>query len=160
MTEVRPAKDQAKQVKSHDVWPPLLRRHLIAGWWSLLVFLTLGITLELLHGFKLTWYVGVDAETRRLMWTLSHTHGTLLSIIHIIFGQTSAKLPDPVQSGLGWSSLCLIGAGVLMPVGFFLGGLFTYSGDPGLGVLLVPPGGILLFLSVAMLARAVSRAPR
>ncbi len=27
------------------------RRHLRFGWWSLLVFLTLGIALESLHGF-------------------------------------------------------------------------------------------------------------
>ena len=33
----------------------------------------------------------------------------------------------------------LLGALVLLPLGFFLGGVFIYGGDPGIGVILVPP---------------------
>jgi hypothetical protein len=40
------------------------------------------------------------------------------------------------------------------PLGFFLGGVFIHGGDPGIGVILVPPGGLLLFLSVLLTARA------
>ena len=62
------------------------RRHLRFGWWSLLVFLTLGFTLELLHGFKVGMYLDASNETRRLMWTLAHAHGSLLGLIHVLFG--------------------------------------------------------------------------
>jgi hypothetical protein len=44
-----------------------------------------------------------------------------------------------------------------MPAGFFLGGVFVYAGDPGLGILLVPVGGILLFAAVFMTARALKQ---
>ena len=40
----------------------LSRHHLRFGWWSLLVFLSLGIALETLHGFKIGWYLDVANE--------------------------------------------------------------------------------------------------
>ena len=52
-------------------------RHVRFGWWSLLFFLTLGIALESLHGFKIGWYLDVTNETRRYMFTLGHAHGTM-----------------------------------------------------------------------------------
>ena len=135
----------------------LCRRHLLVGWWSLLAFLTLGIVLESLHGFKLSWYLGVDAETRRFMWTLAHAHGTLLALVHIAFAHTLTKLPDSSYRSLAWASHCLIGAGFLMPAGFLLGGLFFYSGDPGLGILLVPPGGALLLAAFLLISLSLPR---
>jgi hypothetical protein len=138
-------------------WQSLCRRHLIFGWWSLFLFVTLGILLEALHGFKLGAYLGADAETRRFMWTLAHAHGTLLGLVHIAFANTVATLEKTMPRTMNWASLQLIGAGVLMPAGFFLGGVFYYSGDPGLGIFLVPPGGILLMVAVLTTAMAVSR---
>ncbi len=135
---------------------PLIRRHLMVGWWSLLLFLTLGIFLEALHGLKLGWYLSVEAETRRFMWTLAHTHGTLLSLVHIAFAVTAGAVAEASHNKLNIASLCLIGAGVLMPIGFFLGGVFYYSGDPGLGIFLVPPGGILLLIAVLKMALVVT----
>jgi hypothetical protein len=35
--------------------------------------------------------------------------------------------------------------------------VFIYAGDPGLGILLVPIGGILLFIAVFMTARELKR---
>ena len=43
----------------------LTRRHIRVGWWSLLVFLSLGIVLETLHGFKIGWYLDTSSATRR-----------------------------------------------------------------------------------------------
>ena len=57
------------------------RRHLRVGWWSLLLFATLGLVLESLQGFKVRAYLDVSNETRRLMWTLAHAHGTLVGIV-------------------------------------------------------------------------------
>lgn len=130
------------------------RRHLKYGWWSLLIFLTLGIVLEGLHGFKAGLYLDVSNSTRRLMWTLAHAHGTLLSLVHIAFGATMHLLPAWDARFRGLASACLMGSSLLIPGGFFLGGMVIYGGDPGLGILLVPLGAVLLFTAVFLTARA------
>ena len=66
----------------------LIRRHLAIGWATLLVFLSLGMVLEVFHGFKVRWYVDLNNATRRLMWTLAHAHGVLIGLIHISFAAT------------------------------------------------------------------------
>lgn len=140
--------------------PPYVRRHLRIGWWSLLVFLSLGIVLEALHGLKIGWYLAVSNETRRLMLTLAHAHGVLLSLVHIGFALTLRTLPD---DGGGWrrtASSCLVAAAVLLPGGFFLAGLRTYGGDPGIGILLVPVGALALVIAVFLTARAAAGAAR
>ena len=139
----------------------LVGRHLHLGWWCLLGFLTLGIVLETFHGFKVGWYMDVSNETRRLMWTLAHTHGTLLGILHIAFAVTVlAAFTAGVGRGIQVASSCLILSGFCMPTGFFLGGVVIYDGDPGLGILLVPIGGILLFVAVLLTALGVRSALR
>jgi len=131
--------------------------HLRVGWWSLLLFLTLGLVLETLSGFKVGLYLDVSNTTRRLMWTLAHAHGTLLSIINLVFAMTLRFAPHWEESSRTLASRCLRGALVLMPLGFFLGGVRIYGGDPGLGVLLVPPGAVMLFAAVLLTARAVGK---
>ena len=127
------------------------RRHLRFGWWSLLCFLTLGLALESMHGFKLGWYLDVSNETRRLMWRLAHAHGALLALINIAFAVTvtAARGSGPPR----FASPCLIAANLLLPGGFFLGGVTIYDGDPGPGILLVPIGAALLFVAVFLTAR-------
>ena len=51
------------------------------------------------------------------------------------------------------ASPSLIGATLLLPGGFLLGGLMIYDGDPGPGVLLVPIGALSLFIAVLLTAR-------
>jgi hypothetical protein len=135
----------------------LVKRHLRCGWWALLVYLTLGLVLESLHGFKVGAYVKVTNETRRLMWTLAHAHGTLLGLVNLGFaGALRAITPWP-ENKRRFASLSLFAATMLMPAGFFLGGLFIYGGDPGLGVLLVPIGGAFLFVAVLLTVLALER---
>jgi hypothetical protein len=129
-------------------------RHLRVGWWSLLLFATFGLVLESLHGFKVRAYLDVSNDTRRLMWTLAHAHGALLSAINILFGLTLRGTAPGTIPGVRPISVSLIGATLLLPAGFFLGGLAFYGGDPGLGVLLVPVGGVLLLFALASIARA------
>ena len=43
---------------------------------------------------------------------------------------------------------------VLMPLGFFLGGVLNSEGDPSLGILLVPPGALLLIVALVRAALA------
>ena len=141
---------------SHASTPALdyARRHLRFGWWSLLVFLTLGLTLELFHGFKIGLYLDGANQTRRLMWTLAHAHGGLLGLVHVVFGLSLRVAPEVGTHGLPLISRSLIGASLLLPGGFFLGGISFYSGDPGLGIAVVPIGAALLFLAVLLIARA------
>ena len=132
------------------------RRHMRIGWWSVLAFLSLGIFLETLHGLKVGWYLEASSETRRLMFTLAHAHGVLLGILHVAFAATAALRPAWPRRSRDFASRCLVAAGLLIPLGFFLGGVITHAGDPGLGVLLVPPGALLLFVAVLLVARGVA----
>ncbi len=122
----------------------LVARHLRLGWLSILVFLSLGLALEALHGFKVDWYLNVANETRRFMWTLAHAHGTLLGLMHVAYAFTLRELELESQPGARIDSACLSAATVLLPGGFFLGGVMVYGGDPGVGILLVPVGALLL----------------
>ena len=135
----------------------LIRRHLHFGWWTLLIFLTAGLALEALHGFKVEAYLNVSNETRRLMWTLAHAHGTLLGLVNLGFAATARVLPAWPEKSKRFASASFLAATVLMPAGFFLGGLFIYAGDPGLGIVLVPVGGILLFSAVLLTALALKQ---
>ncbi len=135
----------------------IVHRHLRFGWWSLLCFLSLGIALETMHGFKMGYYLDTNNETRRLMWTLAHTHGTLLSIVHLVFASTLRILPQENSKLQRLASPCLCGASILMPGGFFLGGLIFYGGDPGIGILLLPVGALLLLLAVSQTAMSLGQ---
>jgi hypothetical protein len=141
----------------------VVRRHLRFGWFSLLLFLSLGLALEALHAFKVQAYLNALNETRRLMWTLAHAHGAMLALAHLGFAFTASWLPAWTARTRGIASYALIAASVLMPGGFFFGGVWVYAGDPGLGILLVPAGGVLLFTAVLMTALALKHlrtAPR
>lgn len=172
-----------------------MHRHLAIGWWSLLLFLTLGIGLEALHGFKVAWYLNVGMETRRLMWRLAHAHGTFLALVHIALAMSIYMLrTDPASASSTassssaeesakrssrkkskgarksvanvseptawylWPSVLLSGASVGVPGGFFLGGFAVRGGDPGIGVLILPVGALLLLVAVLTVALGVSRA--
>ena len=133
-------------------------RNLRFGWWWLLVFLSLGGVLEALHGFKIGWYVDVGNDIRRLMLTLGHAHGTALALVNIAAGLTARHFANfDFRPSV---SLTLIWAGILFPVGFILGGIVTYGGDPGLGIWLVPIAAILLFYSVLSIALSVTKLVR
>ena len=135
------------------------RRHLRLGWWSLLVFATGGLVLESFHGFKVRAYLDVSNETRRLMWTLAHAHGTLLAVLNVLFGLSLRVAPELTPSKPQRVSRLLAGATVLVPAGFFLGGVTFYAGDPGVGVLLLPVGALLLLIAIVLIANATGTAP-
>jgi hypothetical protein len=132
----------------------LIRRHLLVGWTWLLVFLILGTLLEAFHGFKIGWYVDVGNATRRLMWTLAHAHGVLLGLVNLAFALT-VHLSPAVSRAHGVASALLVAASVLLPGGFFLGGLVIHEGDPGLGVFLTPVGALLLAAAVVAILRSL-----
>ena len=92
----------------------LRRRHLLCGWWFLTGFILLGIALESLHGFKVSWYLDPAFETRRLLWRLAHAHGTLLSLIQLGFAAAISEAP-PTTTSLRTTSTMLLLAGLLLP---------------------------------------------
>jgi len=130
------------------------QRHLRFGWWSLFVFAAIGLVLESLHGFKVRAYLDVSNETRRLMWTLAHAHGTGLSILNVLFGVYLGAVPGAAARTHSFASPALIGATLLLPGGFFAGGVVFYSGDPGLGIVLLPIGAALLLIALYYVAHA------
>lgn len=132
-------------------------RHVRYGWWSLLCFMALGLALESLHGFKVGWYLDVSNETRRLMWTLAHAHGTLLAIVHLIFGVVMHSGVNCAGPRCVLASRCLQIGSLVLPIGFFLAGIFVHDGDPGLGILLVPLGATLLLIAILISAQSVPR---
>jgi len=132
------------------------QRHFRWGWWSILVFATLGLTLEALHGFKVRVYLDTSNETRRLMWTLAHAHGIGLALVHIVFGLMLRVAPDTAARNLPTISTSLVAASVLLPGGFFLGGIAFYAGDPGVGIALVPVGAAALLYAVLSIARGIT----
>lgn len=137
----------------------LRTRHLRFGWASLCTFVALGVVLDSLHAFKVGFYLDVGAETRRFMWTLAHAHGLGFGVLHLI--QASLLRADAFPSAsarLRLASACLVWASILMPLGFFLGGIATHGGDPSIGVFLVPAGGLVLLSAVGLSALEAFRA--
>ena len=147
--------DSSYTTAGEDTVSRTMQRHLRFGWFSLLFFLTLGLVLEALHGFKVQAYLSVMNETRRLMWTLAHAHGTVLGVVNLGFAFSVGCTPLWSDRLRTIASYAFIAASVLMPGGFFLGGVWVYAGDPGLGILLVPVGGLLLFAAVLLTALGV-----
>lgn len=128
----------------------VVTRHLRAGWWGIAIFVVLGGALELLHAIKSPLYVDAGRETTRLLLRLAHAHGTLLAVLNIAFALTVRARPTAARP---IASAALLSALVLLPGGFFLGGLWARGGDPGLGVLLVPAGAVALLLAGVMIGR-------
>jgi hypothetical protein len=133
----------------------IVRRHLVWGWWSLAVFTTLGLVLEAAHGLKLGWYVDLASATRRLSFTLAHAHGTLLGLVNIAFALSLGRVKLS-SVAVARASFALRAVTVLLPLGFLLGGVAFYAGDPGFAIVLVPPSGALLVVALVVIARAFS----
>src|ERR1041384_1548243 len=78
-SHTRPEADNTGAMIASEETTSLAQRHFRWGWWCLLLFVGLGVVLETMHAFKVSSYLNVGNETRRLMWTLAHAHGTLLA---------------------------------------------------------------------------------
>ena len=101
----------------------LVRLHQRFGWWVLALFLLQGLVLESLHAVKADFYLSVASETRRLMWTLAHAHGSLLGLMNLGLASTLRDLDSWSAAPRQLASRALLAATVLIPGGFFLGGL-------------------------------------
>ena len=125
--------------------------HLRVGAAALFGFAALGVVLESLHAFKAPWYLGVAGETRRFLFTLAHAHGIGLGLVNLGLAAALPLLPGRLPAA---ASACLVAGTLLIPAGFFAGGLYAHGSDPGLGALLVPPGALLVLIALGLLLRA------
>jgi hypothetical protein len=137
----------------NDTSPRVLLR---TGLCLLAVFLPLGLTLEALHAMKVQVYL--DSAVRREMWKLAHAHGTLLGILCLVVAALGPRLaPDVARRGR-LERLLAVGA-IAMPLGFLLGGVLNSEGDPSLGILLVPAGGLFVFAALVLAISSISARP-
>ena len=139
-----PARPSAPPKKKEEARAPAtdpdVRRALVTGFSLLAVSIPFGVTLEALHGFKVEAYLA--SEMRREMWRLSHAHGTLLGILCLVFAALAERhIPKKARHSV---TLQLTAGALLMPIGFFLGGILNSEGDPSLAIVLVPVGALLL----------------
>jgi hypothetical protein len=129
--------------------------HVRLGWLLLLAGVAGGATLEAALAMK--WSPLLDDALRREMLRLSHFHAGLLGLVNLVYARfADAKHLSAARRRLASRSLRL--GALLLPVGFLLGGWWHPEGDPGIGVLLVPPGALALALAAGLQAWASWRA--
>lgn len=113
------------------------------------MFLLLGLVLESLHLIKSPFYL--DVRLRRELWTLAHAHGTLLGLVNVAFAVTAERcLASP--RAIRRASMALRAGSLLVPLGFFLGGIANTEGDPSLAIVLVPVGAVSALYAAGALA--------
>ena len=127
---------------------PAVRRTLRVGWLLLAISLPFGLGLEALHALKAPLYLASDV--RREMWRLAHAHGTLLGVVCLVFAalapvHVADRIRASVSRQIRWGA-------VLMPLGFFAGGVLNSETDPSLAVLVTPVGAALLIVALVRLA--------
>jgi hypothetical protein len=131
----------------------LADRLLRQGWASVAVWMSVGLLLEGLLGYKIPAYL--NDPQRRELFRLAHTHGTLLGILLVVAALVLAR--GATVPGIAATAL-RVGA-VLMPVGFFIAGIWHTETDPGLAVWLVPPGALLVIYAAVAFTLAYFKKP-
>jgi hypothetical protein len=142
---------QSKNNELDSLCRRVAHKHHLMGWCALLLFLSMGAFLEFLHGFKFSFYLDLNHKLRRELWTLAHAHGTLLALVQIGFAAGLLQFGKWTAWRLKLVSFFLLDATVLIPLGFFLGGLTPSESDPWKGIILVPLGALLLFIAIALI---------
>ena len=122
------------------------------GWISLAAWIVFGLLVEGLIGFRSP--ALLDDSVRREMFRLAHAHGTLLNLV--LIGAAICDRLDLIRLG-GVTSLVLRAAVVLLPVGFLLAGIWHFKDDPGVAILLVPIGALLLLATAFQIGYSALR---
>jgi hypothetical protein len=128
-------------------------RLLRQGWASIALWMSIGLLLEGLLGYKIPAYL--SDPHRRELFRLGHTHGTLLGILLVVAAlvlERGAAVPKAARQALR------IGA-VLMPAGFFVAGIWHTESDPGLTIWLVPAGALLVIYAAIAFTLAHFKKP-
>ena len=135
--------------KSATALPRLVERLLFQGWASIAIWMSFGLLLEGLLGYKIPAFL--EDGQRRELFRLAHTHGTLLSLV-LITSALCVRLFEVRPPAVAVGALRL--GALLMPLGFLLGGVWHPEGDPGVGIWLVPPGALMVIFGAIATALA------
>jgi len=116
-------------------------RHLRLSLALAALFLAMGLWLEAMIGLRMTGWV--DDPLRREFLRLGHAHGGLLALLNLGLGLALERLGTPASwagtiRGAAWVGAALVGGG------FVMGGLLHGPTDPGLPILVVPAGALML----------------
>jgi hypothetical protein len=84
-----------------------------------------------------------------LLWRLAHAHGALLGLVNICHALTVRAWPRLQDRASERALLCGL---LLMPAGFFLGGVFAQGADPGASVGVAAAGGVALLFGLGRFA--------
>lgn len=128
--------------------PGWFSRMMLQGWVSIALWMSAGLLLEGLLGYKIPTYLN-DSE-RRELFRLAHTHGTFLGLVLIAAALCVHRGANPPRA----ASLSLSVGSALMPLGFLLAGIWHPEGDPGPAIWIVPPSALLIIFGAISLALA------
>ena len=135
--------------RSATALPQLVERLLLQGWASIAIWMSFGLLLEGLLGYKIPAFL--EDGQRRELFRLAHTHGTLLSLV-LVTAALCVRLFEIRPPAVAVNALRL--GALLMPLGFLLGGMWHPEGDPGVGIWLVPPGALMVIFGAIAIALA------
>jgi hypothetical protein len=136
----------AKDKKPSSTWTKPL---LVQGWVSLAVWMTIGLLLEGLLGYKIPTYL--NDPQRRELFRLAHAHGTLLAIVLILTALCVINFEIALSRA---PRLALQIGATLMPLGFLLAGVWHTESDPGLAIWLVPIAALMIIFGAIAMAMA------
>lgn len=127
-------------------------RHLRLSLALVAVFLASGLWLEAMIGLRAEGWL--DDPLRREFLRLGHAHGGLLGLLNVGLAWALERLGTPASwaGKIRWATW--MGA-LLVGLGFMLGGLLHGPTDPGLPILVVPAGAMLLL--AGLIATALVR---
>jgi len=125
---------------------------LVQGWVSVAVWMSFGLLLEGLLGYKIPSYL-VDIQ-RRELFRLAHAHGTLLGLILIAITLSCEYATVRLHRA---ARISVRTGALLMPVGFLLAGLSHPEGDPGIAIWIVPPSAVLVVFGIVSTALSHTR---
>jgi hypothetical protein len=138
--------DRSAMTTVQSTW---LMQTLVQGWLSIAVWMSFGVLLEGLLGFKTPSYL--QDEQRRELFRLAHTHGTFLGLVLIAAALCAQRFRvSPPRIAV----IALRFGATIMPVGFLLAGIWHFESDPGLAIWLVPPAALLLVFAAVAFALA------
>ena len=126
---------------------PGAARMIRQGWISIAFWMTFGLFLEGLLGYKTPAYL--DDPQRRELFRLAHAHGALLGLL-LIAAALCGRLgiAQPTRA----AEIALRTGALLLPVGFLLSGVWHSESDPGLAIWLVPPAALLTIFGAITMA--------
>jgi hypothetical protein len=122
---------------------------LFQGWLGIAFWMTFGLLLEGLLGYKIPAYLS-DAQ-RRELFQLAHAHGTLLNVVLLIAALCAKSFAVEIAR---LAQLALRFGSVLMPMGFLFAGISHPEGDPGIAIWIVPIAAMMVIFGAISLALA------